>query len=434
MIRLLCLVLALAATPLRAEMVELVSPGGIRAWLAPDASIPMLALDIHFAGGTVLDPPGREGATRLMTGLLDEGAGDLDRIAFAERAEALGARIGFSAGPDGITVGATVLTEARDDSLELLRLALTAPRFDADAVALVRAQLLSRVRASDTDPGDRAGRAFAERAFPGHPYARPSDGTPDSVAALTRADAVAAHGRAFARDRVTVSAAGDITPEALGTLIDRLLGGLPATGPDLPAQAATADAAELHVIPMPGPQSRILAGHSGIARDDPAFLAAYVANHILGGGGFGSRLTEELRVRRGLVYGVGTGLSTGRYAPMVYASFSTGNGTAAEAVEVLRAEWARIAEAGVTAEELDAAKRYLTGAYPLQFDGNGRIASILTDIQTARLPLSYIEDRNARIAALTLAEVNAAAARVFRPGALRIVIAGAPDGLPAGEH
>ncbi len=424
-------ILVTLAAPVRAatDVVEVVSPGGHTAWLVQETSIPMLALNLHFAGGASLDPADKAGATRLMVGLIEEGAGDLDRAGFARAADALSARFGFSAGRDGVSVGATMLTENRDASVDLLALALTAPRFDPQAIDLVRPQLLSVIDAGRKDPSTLAREAFREAAFGDHPYVRPVDGTAETVASLTRDDILDAHRRAFTRGRVTIAAVGDIDPQALGALLDDLLGDLPADGPPLPVPADTVDAAEQIVIPLDTPQSQIVAGHSGILPGDPDFLPAFVANHIFGGGGFSARLLNELREERGLTYGVSSTLSTARYGPLVLAGLSTANADAAQAIELLRAEWRRLAEEGVTEDELAAAKRFLTGAYPLQFDGNRRIASLLVGLQLGGRDLDYVARRNALIEALTLDQVNAAAARVFRPDVLRVVVVGQPEGV-----
>ncbi len=425
--------LLLAALPARAatDVVEVTSPGGITAWLVQEDSIPMLALNIHFRGGGAVEPDDKLGVTNLMMGLLEEGAGNYDSTGFAARAQELAARFSFSGGRDGVDISATVLTEFRAESLDLLALALKQPTFSQEAVERVRAQVISNLRANETDPNWIASREFATRAYAGHPYARPTDGTIETVTALTREDIVTAHRQALSRDRLIVGVVGDITPEELGPLLDRLFEGLPETGPELPPVAEVIDASETVVVPFDSPQSVVRFGHSGIPRRDDDFLAAYVMNQVLGAGGYSSRLGEEVREKRGLTYGIYSYLASSPFGSLYMGAVASSNATVAEAIEVTRAEWRRMAEEGITAEELAAAKRYLTGAYPLRFDGNGRIAGILVGMQLVGLDTDYIAGRNAMVEALTLDEVNRVAAELLKPDKLRVVVVGRPEGLDA---
>jgi len=421
----------LMALPARAavEIEEVTSPGGIRAWLVEEPSIPFVALELRFRGGASLDAEGKRGAINLMTALLEEGADDMDAQAFAAARDAMAASFSFDVGDDSLSVSARFLTETRDEAVELLRAALVAPRFDADAIERVRAQVISNIRSSAKDPNRIAGRSFDSLAFGTHPYGTSRNGTEDSVAALTRDDLVAAHGRVLARDRVYVSAVGDIDAETLGAVIDRLLADLPQVGAPMPPEVAVALEPGVTVVDYESPQSVVVFGHAGIDRHDPDFFPAYVLNHILGGGGFGSRLMEELREKRGLTYGVASYLVPMDLAATYQGSFASANDKVAEAVALVRDEWAKLAAEGVTAEELEAAKTYLTGAYPLRFDGNAPIARILVGMQMDDLPTSYVETRNAKVEAVTLEDVARVAARILRPEALHFVAVGRPEGL-----
>lgn len=430
---LVALLLAVAAPARPAtEAVRVTSPGGITAWLVQDDTIPMVAIDALFRGGALLDPADRPGVTTLMASLLDEGAGERDAQAFARARERLGARISISGGATAISVSAQFLTETRAGGAALLADALTAPRFAPDAVERARGQRLSSLRADARDAGTLAARAFDRLMYPDHPLARPARGTVETVAALTRADIVAAHARAFARDRLIVGVAGDISPQALGKLLDGLFGDLPASGPALPDPAEVPATPAQEVVALPGPQATARFGQPGLPRDDPDFLAAYLMNHILGGGPQ-SRLTKAVREERGLTYNVSTALDPEPLGPLLAGGVSSANATIAEALQVIRAEWRRMARNGATAEELAAARTYLTGSYPLRFTGNGRIAAILAGFQAQGLPIGYLTDRNALIEAVTLADVNRVAARLLTPEALRIVVVGRPEGLPRGD-
>ncbi|WP_457645584.1 M16 family metallopeptidase [Profundibacter sp.] len=412
---------------------EVTSPGGITAWLVEEHSIPFTALEIRFKGGASLDPEGKRGAINLMTGLLEEGAADKDAREFAAAVEGLAASFGFDVGDDSMSVSAQFLTENRDDAMALLRTALQDPRFDDDAIARVKAQVVSAIQSAATDPDKISGRTFAKLAFGDHPYASSINGTLESVAALTREDLFAAKDAVMARDRMYVGAVGDITPEELGKLLDNLLGDLPAVGAKMPEQAPFLLKGGTTVVPFDTPQSVVTFGQEGIERHDPDFFAAYVMNTILGGSGRQSRLMEEVREKRGLTYGVYTYLLPKDYAALYMGRVASANDRVAQAVQVIKDEWIKMAENGVTAEELEGAKTYLTGAYPLRFDGNGPIANILVGMQMDDLPIDYIATRNDRINALTLEDIARVAKRLVRPDDLHFVVVGQPEGLESTE-
>jgi len=420
----LCALPAQAAT----DIVEVISPGGIKAWLVEEHAIPMLAIELNFRGGAVIDPVSQEGATTLMMGLLEEGAGDLDASAYLQQSELLAARFRFNAGQDSVNVSAQMLTANRAESLALLRLALTQPRFDAVAVERVRQQMLSGLASDATDPDAIAFEAFRTAAYGNHPYARNTDGTVETVTALDVAALRAAQARALSRNQVVIGVVGDITAAELGPLLDELLGDLPLQPPYEVARADVLLSAELQVIDFPTPQAVALFGHEGLSRDDPDYLVAFVANHIFGGRVVTSRLNMALREERGLTYGVGTSLAPMDYAALISGLFSSTSESMAEAISVLQAEWARMAM-GVTEDELNIAKTYLTGNYALSFDSNAEIARAITGFQIAGLPRDYIETRNDTVMALTLDEVNRVARRLFDPSRLEIIVVGQPVGL-----
>ena len=424
-----CAALLLAAPVEAVEIQEVTSPGGIEAWLVEDHSIPFTALELRFRGGASLDAPGKRGAINLMTAIIEEGAGELDAQGFAEAREALAASLSFSVGDDTLSVSARMLTENRDAAVDLLKLALTEPRFDEDAVNRVRGQVLSGLQSDEQDPGTLAGRAFDALAFGAHPYGSAKDGTLESVAALTREDIVEAHASSIARDRVVVAAVGDITAEELGALLDTLLADLPETGAPLPGRAEMGLTGGVTVVGFDTPQSVVVFGHEGLKRDDPDFFPAYILNQILGGGGFSSRLMQEVREARGLTYGVYSYIVPRDHAETWQGSFAASNERVAEAIEVVRSEWAKAAEGGVTEAELEAAKTYLTGSYPLRFDGNGQIADILVEMQLDDLPADYVNTRDAEVEAVTLEDIARVAAERLRPEGLRFVVAGRPVGL-----
>ena len=428
----LCTFLAagLVAVPAFAtEIQEITSPGGIKAWLVEDHTIPFTALNLAFRGGASLDAPGKRGAISLMTHTLEEGAGDMDATAYAAATEALGAKISFDVGDDALTVAGRFLTENRDEGADLVAAALTHPRFDEDAVARVKGQVQAIIRAEDNDPNAIAQKALAKAIWGAHPYGSSLNGTVESVAPLGREDMIEAQNRVIARDRVIVGATGDITPEQLGLLVDRILADVPETGTaPLPQAAQFESKGGTEVIDWDSPQTVISFAQPGVSMDDPDYFAAFVADHILGGGGFSSRLMEEIREKRGLTYGVSTALSNAVYGDSWVGGMASSNASAAEATQLVKQEWGRMAE-GVTEKELTDAKTYLTGEYPLRWDGNSKIAGILVGMQLVGLPIDYPATRNAKIEAVTAEDVARVARERLDPAKLQFVLVGRPDGM-----
>ncbi len=411
------------------EIKELTSDGGINVWVVEEPAIPFVALEIRIRGGTSLDAPEKRGATNLMMALIEEGSGDMSAQEFQTKRESLAASFSFAAYDDTMSISARFLTENSDEALALLRQALTQPRFDQDAIDRVRAQVLSGIASDAKNPNRIAGAYFDSAGFGDHPYGTSADGTASSVNALTQADMFEAHSRTITRDRMFVSVVGDITADQVGPMLDTLLGELPAQGAGMPPHVDFALGGGVTVIDYETPQSVALFGHSGIKRDDPDYFAAYILNEILGGSGRESRLMHEVREKRGLTYGISSFIVPKLHAELVMGQVASGNDTIAEAIEVTRAVWTDLAENGVSQGELDEIKTYLTGAYPLRFDGNAEIAGIMVGMQMIGLPTSYINTRNDELAAVTLEQVNAMAKRLLKPDALRFVVVGQPVGL-----
>ncbi len=426
----LILAVLVLAAPARAEGIEtFTTPSGIEVWLKNEPSIPILSLDFAFRGGASLDPADKPGIANMVSGLLDEGAGDLDSKAFQDRLDELSVKLSFDAGRDEFHGSLTTLVENQDEAFELLRLALNEPRFDAEPVERIRGQLLINLRSAAEDPNAVAWNAFAAAAFPDHPYGRPVDGTEASVAAITDGDLHAFVDGAFARDRLIVAAVGAIDAATLGPLVDKAFAGLPETGAPLDVPAVTAQAGRVEVIDMDVPQSAIAFGLPGILRDDPDFYAAFVLNKALGGGGLNTRLFEEVRKKRGLVYSVGTYLYPYEHAGLWLGSAGTQNARAGETLDVVRQVLADVVENGISQTELDDAKAYLTGSFPLALSSNAGIASMLVTMQIDRLGADYLEQRNAYIDAVTAEDVQRVAARLLDPDDMLVVVTGRPEGI-----
>jgi zinc protease len=424
-----CLSLVASSALADIEIKQVTSPGGINAWVVEEPSIPFVALEIRFRGSASLDLPGKRGATNLMTGLLEEGAGEMTAQEFQTAREALAASFSFRAYDDTLSISARFLTENKGEALELLRKALVDPNFDQDALDRVRAQVLSGLAGDEKNPNTIASDVFNAAAFGDHPYGSSSDGTVESVAALTQDDMFDAHRNALTRDRLFVAIVGDTTAEAVGEMLDDLLGALPAEGPAAPDDVDFGLAGGVTVVDFDTPQAVALFGHKGLKRDDDDFFAAFIINHVLGAGGFESRLMTEVREKRGLTYGISTFLVPKFHAEMMLGSVASSNATIAEAIDVTRTEWARMADEGMSAEELAVAKTYLTGEYPLRFDGNAEIAMIMVGMQMIGLPPEYVVNRNDYVEAVTLEEINRVASELLQPDDLHFVVVGKPEGL-----
>ncbi len=424
------LLLAFLGRPAGAVDIEKVkSPGGIEAWLVQEDTVPLIAMSFAFRdAGSSRDPAGKEGLANLMSGLLDEGAGPLDSATFQRQMEEKAIRISFDAGRDGFFGTLQTLAANRDAAFGLLRLAISEPRFDDEAVERIRAQVISGIRHDARDPDAIAGRLFAETLFPGHAYGRPSDGTEKSVAAIDRDDLKLFRTAAFGRDRLVIAVVGAIDAATLGPLLDKTFGDLPKTAAPLEIADAVPVSGAKASATLAIPQTIIRFGGPGLKRDDPDFMAAFVMNHILGGGSFSSRLYQEIREKRGLTYGVGTYLTPYDHAGLFVGGLGTSADKADEAIALIRQELTRMAADGPTEKELADAKAYLTGSYALRFDTSSKIARQLLAIQLDRLGIDYVRTRNAQINAVTLDQVKAAARRILDAGAPTIVTVGPAAG------
>lgn len=423
---------ALVTAPARAiEIEEVRSASGIVAWLVRDTTVPLIAMSFTFkGGGSSLDPMGKEGLAEMAMSLLDEGAGDLDAQGFKQALEAISASVSFDAGRDRLGGGFRTLTENRHDAFRLLRLALMNPRFDDEAIARVRDQLFTQLKRAAENPREIANRAWFKTVFPEHPYGRPPSGTAETVAQLGRDDFARLVQERLARENLVIGVVGDITADELARRLDDVFGALAQTpsGVAVP-EAAPQGAGKLLVVKRPIPQSVVVFGHAGIKRDDADYYPAYVMNYVLGGGGFSSRLNDEVRNKRGLAYSIYSYLSPMDRAGLIMGGVATQNARVKESVDLVRGEWRRLAAEGVSATELADAKTYINGSFPLQLDASGRIASMLVSIQLDRLGIDYITRRAELIGAVTAEDVRRVARRLLRADDLTVVVVGDPQGV-----
>ncbi len=416
---------------------EVTSPGGIKAWLVESHANPLIAIRFAFLGGAAQDAPGKEGQAYFVTAMMDEGAGDLDAGAFQEREQGLAMRMDFDAGRDVMLGSLQTLTENKDAVFDLARLAMSQPRFDEDALERVRAQILAGLKFDENDPETVASLAWDRIAFADHPYGRPVKGTRESIAAMTSHDLHDYVRRVYARDKLVISVVGDISADELGPALDKLFG-------DLPERSELVTVAEANpplgptreVIVMDVPQSVAQFGLRGISRHDDDFIAAYMLNYIIGGGGFSSRLMEEVREKRGLAYSVYSNLYPYMHGAVFVGNVATKNEAVGQSLGVIETELSRLAEQGPSVEELDSARAYLTGAYALRFESSSSIASQLLWIQIEDLGIDYVTKRNALIEAVTMDDIKRVAKRLLSADQLITTIVGKPvepaEVIPAG--
>ncbi len=411
------------------KITPVTSPGGITAWLVQDSQVPVIALRFMIPGGGALDPADKKGLANMVSGLLDEGAGELDSLAFQTRLEDMAMGLSFSSGRDNFGGRLRTLSQFREEAFEMLRLALTEPRFDEEPVERIRRQILTGLIRDEEDPDTIASRTWFATAFAGHPYARPNDGTPASVKAITVDDL-----RQFVRQRLhrqglLIGVVGDISPDDLGRLLDKTFGALPATAggatvPDTQPQGL----GETKIVRQNNPQSRVIFGAPGIPRGDPDWYAAYVMNYIVGGGGMTTRLFNEVREKRGLAYSVYTYLYGFDHTDLILGGVGTANERLNESIETIRAVLNKVRDEGFTAEELADAKTYLNGSFPLNLTSGARIAGMLVSIQKHKLGLDYLSQRPKLIDAVTLEDLKRVAKRLLKPDKMLTVIVGNPPG------
>ncbi len=422
---------AIPTTGSRAETVQrVVTPGGIEAWLVESHAVPLVALEFAVRGGAAQDPAGKAGLATLLAGLLDEGAGPYDARAFHRAIEDLAIHIGFGADRDSLSGHLQTLSRNTDKAFDLLRLALTRPRLDAEAIDRVRSQLAAGLKRDANDPEAMVSKAFREKAFPGHPYGVSTRGELDTLDHLKRDDLDAMRAKMLARRDLKIAVVGAIDAATLATRLDATFGAWPSDN-DLAAIPAVSvqNVGERRIVDLDVPQATMRFGRPGVAKKDPDYFAAVAVNHILGGGVFTSRLFNEVREKRGLAYSVYTHMHEFDECPMLLGGTSTKNERAGESLQVIEAQFRALSDDGPTEDELDKAKKFLIGSYALRFDTSTKIASQLVNIQLDGFEPSYLDERNARIDAVTMEDAKRAAKRLLGDGKLLVAVAGRPAGV-----
>ncbi|MFZ4761670.1 MAG: M16 family metallopeptidase [Alphaproteobacteria bacterium] len=413
---------------------KVTTPAGLQLWLVSSPRVPVIALSFSFKGGMIYDPPGKEGLAYMATALLDQGAGELDTESFNRRLTENSISMGFSAGRDWISGSVYGLKSHQDMAFPLLRSALTAPMFAPSSVERVRGQIQAQIANNLSQPSWIAARVFNEKNFIGHPYSQPGQGTPESIKNITVDDL-----RQFAKTRLVkkhllITVAGDTTPEEIAPIVDNIFAGLP-EGEDSPpvADISPQAAGKLFVVNLPLPQSFVQFAQDGISPQSPDYHAALIINHVLGGGGFDSRLMDNIREKNGLTYGVSTGLTNMEHASLLGGAYSSDNQKVLEALKKLKEEWALMAEKGITPEELQHAQQFLKGSFALEMTSTREISGLLLALRQLGRDPDYINQRNGLIDKVTVADIKNLAKKWLDPKHVGVVLVGNPPAIEGAE-
>ncbi len=416
---------AVFSLPARAStnIQEITSPSGVTAWLVEDYTVPIVTMNVAFRGGAAQDPAGESGLANFMSGMLDEGAGDLDSRAFQARLEDLSVEMSFDASPDALFGNLRTLSANLDGALDLFRLAITEPRFDAEPVERIRGQITANLRRAESNPNEIARRLWSEMMFGQHPYGRSPDGTVEDVAKITADDLRNFHADTVARDNLYVVIVGAIDAKTAAAALDKVFGGLPEHASLTPVSDTAPATGKIEHVSLSIPQTAIRFGGPGLKRDDPDFIVAYVADQILGGGAFSSRLYKAVREDRGLAYSVGTALLPLDHAGAFVAATSVDPAKANDTIAIMEDVIRRYATDGPTQAELDAAKDYLIGNFALRFDSSQKIARNLLSFELDGLGVDYVNRRNELIRSVTIEDVKRVVQRLWS-GQLSVVTVG----------
>ena len=410
------------------DIQEVTSPGGITAWLVEDHSVPVIAMSFAFAGaGSALDPADRQGLVQLASNTMDEGAGEYDSQEFQKTLTDHSISLSYSVGRDDYYGSLKTLTRQHELAFDLLRLSLTVPRFDAEPLQRMKDANMARLRSSLSDPDWMAARLMNDVIYAGHPYAQNSGGTLTSLQAIT-ADDLKAYVRDYlSRDRLKIAVTGDIKAAELAVLLDKTFGALPASGKNTVIADITLQNPGMTALYQRDlPQTIIQIAQPGITRKDPDWQAAQVMNFILGSSGFGSRLMEEIREKRGLTYGIYTGFNRLDHANSLNIGTSTRNNKVNEVLSLIKEEWVKMRDTAVSAQELADAKAYLIGSMPLSLSSTGQISGMMLSIMLDDLPSTYLDTVGDKIAAVTQDDVSRVSRRLLDPALLTTILVGNP--------
>ncbi len=411
------------------EVQRVITKNGIEAWLIEEKSTPVIAMSVLFKGGQASDPERLTGLSSLATSLMDEGAGNYTAEEFSEMMSEKAISVSFGASADTLSAGLETLRQNKEEAFELFRLALTEPRFDRKIIRRMKNRMYAGIEARKGNPNAVAAERWAKLVYKDHPYARLLP-TKKSIRAITRANLRSFVRNRFALDNIIIGVAGNISAEELKPLLEKTFAFLPEKSRIKEVPPVTPELSDrTDILSMDVPQSAVLFGHKGIARNDPDFYAALLINYSFGGGSFASRLFNEVREKNGLAYSVNTSLNTGRLSPMITGSVGSENAKLADAIKIIRQQWRLMAEEGPTKQELKDAKTFITGSFPLAFSSSSGLASTLAGMQYNNLGIDYLQRYNDLINSVTPEQAKKTAARLLLPDSLFFVVVGKPANL-----
>lgn len=413
------------------DIQEVKSENGITAWLIEDHALPIISIKFAFRNaGSIQDGVEKQGRAKLLSNTLDEGAGELISQEFQKALSDHSITLSFGAGRDNFSGQLKTLSRHKDKAFELLKLALTRPRFDEKPLERMRRANISRIRSSMGNPDWIAARLFNDKAFEGHAYSLNSDGTLGTLGNITAADLRTHLKDYLTQDRLHIGVMGDITKEALQSVLDNIFGDLPKTGkPTDTEKFDLQNTGKTFTYEQDIPQTILSISMPSLDHKDPQFFALRVMNYIFGGGGFGSRLMEEAREKRGLTYGIYSGVSNQNFIDLFSVDTSTKNESVAEMADIINAEMQRLVKDGVNDQELKDAQSYLTGSLPLALTSTDKIANILLNLQLNERDITYLDSYADKINAVTKEDIQSVAERVLKPENMIKIMVGKPQNI-----
>ncbi|HEY0665863.1 MAG TPA: pitrilysin family protein [Gallionella sp.] len=414
------------ATP---EIQHWQSTSGARVLFVENHDIPMLDVAVNFPAGSGFDARGKVGVAGLTHRLLDLGVAGMSEDDVSRGLADIGAILGGSFDQDRASVSVRTLSDAgvRDRALDIMARVLQQPVFPKGVLAREKARVIAGLKEAETKPEHIADKAFGRAVFGSHPYGYASE--VDGVAKITVADLQDFYRGHYRADGAVVAIMGDVSRAQAEAIAQQLTGKLPrsSAAPSALPEVVVRIAASEQRIAHPASQSHILIGAPGMSRSDPDYFALYVGNYILGGGGFVSRLMEEVREKRGLAYDVHSYFMPLKQPGAFQIGLQTKKEQADEALELVRRTLADFIAQGPTEKELQAAKDNIIGGFPLRIDSNSKILGYLSAIGFYELPLTYLDDFTRQVEQVSVVQVRDAFARHIDPQAMATVIVGAPD-------
>ncbi len=402
---------------------------GAHVYFVENHDLPMLDVAVNFAAGSAYDTADKIGVAGLTHGLLDAGAQGLSEDDIGRKMADIGAQLGGSLDADRASISLRTLSSAaeRDAALEIVARVLQQPLFPDTILARNKASIVAELKEAETKPEHLSGKAFGKAVFGNHPYGWQAEVA--DIEKIQRADLEAFYQAHYNAKTAVVALMGDVTRQQAEAIAQQLTANLPQgeSSAALPTVVAKIAASEQRLA-HPASQSHILIGAPGIARNNADYFPLYVGNYILGGGGFVSRLMNEVREKRGLAYSVYSYFMPMQQPGAFQIGLQTKKEQADEALRLVRATVNSFVEKGVTEKELQAAKDNIIGGFPLRIDSNRKILDYLSVIGFYRLPLTYLDDFTLRVEAVTVKQIHAAFKRRIDPNAMATVIVGAPGG------